>query len=63
MDNKEAMHAWFSRVCKNCGFTFGSHHGGTKPWPRDYCPGSEHGMDWEDGPGTVFKEIKPDDKS
>ncbi len=42
-------------ICGNCGITFGSHHGGTSPWPRDYCPGHERRMDWENGPGTVFK--------
>ncbi len=45
----------FSEICANCGCTYGSHHGGTAPWPRDYCPGNEGRMDWEDGPGTVFK--------
>lgn len=42
-------------MCGNCGFIYGSHHGGTSPWPRDYCPGHEKRMDWENGPGTVFK--------
>lgn len=42
-------------ICSNCKCTYGSHHGGTQPWPRDYCPGTERKMDWEDGPGTVFK--------
>ena len=44
------------RICKHCGFTYGRHHGGTSPWPRDYCPGLEGKMDWENGPGTTFKD-------
>ena len=52
MDMKE----YLKRKCANCGCTFGSHHGGTQPWPRDYCPGNEGQMDWENGPGTTFKE-------
>lgn len=46
---------YMNEICGNCGLTFGSHHAGTSPWPRDYCPGHERGMDWENGPGTVFK--------
>lgn len=42
-------------ICGNCGFTYGSHHGGTSPYPYNYCPGHENRMDWENGPGTVFK--------
>ena len=42
-------------ICENCGCTFGAHHAGVNPWPRDYCPGHEGRMDWEKGPGTVFK--------
>ena len=42
-------------ICANCGCTFGSHHGGSSPWPYNYCPGIEGGMDWNNGPGTVFK--------
>jgi hypothetical protein len=42
-------------ICGNCGLTRGSHHAGTSPWPYDYCPGHENRMDWENGPGTVFK--------
>ena len=47
-----------NEICGHCGFPYGSHHGGTSPWPRDYCPGSERGMDWENGPGTVFKSSR-----
>lgn len=50
MDNK-----FLRELCKNCGCAFGSHHGGTNPWPRNYCPGHEGRMDWDKGPGTVFK--------
>ena len=46
---------FLKEICGRCGCTFGSHHGGTSPWPRDYCPGHEGRMDWENGPGTVFK--------
>jgi len=42
-------------VCSHCGCTKGAHHAGTSPWPMDYCPGHEGRMDWENGPGTVFK--------
>ena len=41
-------------ICKNCGCTFGSHHGGTSPYPYNYCPGHENRMDWDKGPGTCF---------
>jgi len=41
--------------CANCGRTYGSHHAGQAPWPRDYCPGHEGKMDFENGPGTWFK--------
>ena len=50
MENK-----WLKEICGNCGCTFGPHHGGASPWPRDYCPGHEGRMDWESGPGTTFK--------
>jgi hypothetical protein len=46
---------YFKEICKKCGCTYGAHHGGISPWPRDYCPGNEGRMDWENGPGTVFK--------
>ena len=46
---------YLDEICENCGCSFGSHHGGTSPWPIDYCPGTEGRMDWENGPGTVFK--------
>ena len=49
---------YMNRKCRHCGFTYGSHHGGTNPWPRNYCPGHEGRMDWENGPGTVFEEEK-----
>ncbi len=37
-------------ICKNCGFTFGSHR-----TPDDACPATEGGMDYAQGPGTKFK--------
>jgi hypothetical protein len=49
---------WFARKCARCGNSYGSHHGGSSPYPRDYCPGTEGRMDWENGPGTVFKELE-----
>jgi hypothetical protein len=48
------MNKDFKEICANCGCTFGSHHAGTSSWPRDYCPGHEDKMDWENGSGTVF---------
>lgn len=42
-------------ICENCGFTYGSHCGGGYKYPTNYCPGTEHGMDWDKGPGTTFK--------
>ena len=42
-------------ICDICGLTYGSHHGGTSPYPRDTCPGHEGRMDWENGPGYTFK--------
>jgi hypothetical protein len=44
-----------NEICERCGFTWGSHHAGRSPWPYGYCPGHEGKMDWENGPGTVFK--------
>ena len=58
--------SFLKEICKNCGFTFGSHHGGTSPYPRDYCPGHEGRMDWENGPGTCFEPsgiYKKEDKN
>lgn len=46
---------YLDEICANCGCTFGSHHAGVSPWPRNYCPGEEGSMNWENGPGTTFK--------
>ena len=46
---------YHKEICKNCGCTFGSHHGGTSPYPYNYCPGHEGRMDWDEGPGTCFE--------
>jgi len=46
---------YLDEVCGNCGCTFGSHHVGRSSWPYNYCPGHEGRMDWDKGPGTVFK--------
>jgi hypothetical protein len=46
----------FSEICANCGCTYGSHHGGTSSWPRNYCPGEEGQMDWENNQfKTIFR--------
>ncbi len=49
-------------ICANCGCTKGAHCGTGyysdhyKMYiPYDYCPGHEGRMDWDQGPGTVFK--------
>jgi len=51
-----------SEICGNCGCTLGSHNGTAydskvygRHIPKDYCPGHEHRMDWDRGPGTVFE--------
>ena len=49
------MATFTDEICDHCGLTLGSHHGGTQPWPMNYCPGHEGGMDWDKGPGSVFK--------
>ena len=46
---------YFKEICSNCGCTKGAHHGGTAPFPYDYCPRHEGRMDWDEGPGTCFK--------
>ena len=45
----------FKEICANCNCTLGSHYGGHSPYPFNYCPGHENRMDWDKGPGTVFK--------
>ncbi len=57
MKNPENDPLGLNEKCSNCGFTFGSHHGGTAPYPNNYCPGHEGAMDWENGGGTTFKHI------
>ena len=46
---------FLDEICGNCGCTYGSHHCGILPYPKDYCPGHEGEMDWKNGSGTVFK--------
>jgi hypothetical protein len=53
---------WLNEVCEDCGLTQGSHCGEgyySKHYkmyiPKDYCPGHAGRMDWDNGPGTVFK--------
>ena len=51
------VHAYnfLKEKCGNCGRNYGAHHGGTRPWPANYCSGPKGKMDWDNGPGTVFK--------
>lgn len=49
-------------ICDNCGHNYGSHSATSyysdhyKMYvPRDYCPGTPGRMDWNNGPGTIFK--------
>ena len=51
-----------NEVCANCGFKLGSHSAGSYVSsyydmfvPYNCCPGHEGRMDWDKGPGTVFK--------
>lgn len=53
--DKDGDMDFLREICSRCGLTYGSHHGGTSPYPIDYCPGHEGRMDWKNGPGTVFK--------
>ena len=46
---------FLNEICKKCGATYGSHHGGCSPWPYNYCPGHEGAMDWDKGRGTTFE--------
>ena len=46
---------FMSEICANCGSTKGAHHAGEDLWPYNYCPGHEGRMDWDKGPGTIFK--------
>jgi len=46
----------FREICANCGLTFGSHLAySLQGYPKGYCPGHEYRMDWDKGPGTVFR--------
>ena len=46
---------FLNEICGNCGSTCGKHHGGSVPWPYNYCPDPAERMDWVNGPGTTFK--------
>jgi len=53
---------FLNELCANCGFRYGSHNGRDDysevykmHVPLNYCPGHEGRMDWNEGPGTVFK--------
>lgn len=42
-----------NRLCSNCGLTWGAHHAD----PRNaHCPGHEGRMDWDRGPGSVWRD-------
>lgn len=52
----------YKEICANCYCTFGAHLGNNyyskhydRSFPKDCCPGHEGRMDWDKGPGTVFK--------
>jgi len=58
----EKLPRFLDEICENCGCSFGSHSGSSyysKHYnmlvPINYCPGHEHRMDWDKGPGTIFK--------
>jgi len=49
-------------ICGNCGCTAGTHLADAyyseyygRAFPAQYCPGHAGRMDWDQGPGTVFK--------
>ena len=42
-------------ICGNCGKTYGSHSSGSRGhWLPNTCPATEGGLDYDEGPGTVF---------
>jgi len=41
---------FLNEVCANCGLRFGSHCAKTL-----LCPATEEGIDFKQGPGTIFK--------
>ena len=52
----------YKEICKNCGFTFGSHLANSYYsehyktfFPKDSCPGHEGRMNWDQGKGTLFE--------
>jgi len=62
MSKEISMKKKLDEICKNCGCTYGAHcassyySGLYKMFvPQDYCPGHERRMDWDEGPGTIFK--------
>jgi hypothetical protein len=51
-----------TEICESCGLTKGSHSAGDyfsdhyqMKVPYNYCPGHEGRMDWDKGPGSIFK--------
>ena len=56
------MPNYMKEICKNCGFTYGSHLANKyysnmyrQEFPKNCCPGHEGRMDWNAGPGTIFE--------
>jgi hypothetical protein len=53
---KEEPVSDFDEICDNCGLTLGAHKAtNDNLYGRDYCPGHEGRMDWENGPRTYFE--------
>ena len=53
---------FLDEICGSCGCILGSHCGSSYHSehygmfvPKNCCPGTEGRMDWDKGPGTVFK--------
>ena len=54
--------SFLKEICANCGCSYGAHSASSyysdfyKLYiPQGYCPGNEGRMNWDKGPGTVFK--------
>lgn len=61
---------WLKKICKHCGCTQGAHCGVgyysdhyKMHIPYNYCPGTQGRMDWDNGPGTTFEELKEEGNS
>lgn len=59
------------RICANCGCTYGSHLGTAyysnhykDSFPKDFCPGHEGRMDWDNNKDrTTFKLKESENES